>query len=244
MSRTQILSIGVDPVTMDEAVARCVAYVHGDTPRLVVTPNAEIAYATGQNQALRAVIDRADLVIADGIGVVLAARLLGTPVPEKVAGADLSAHLLGALSREGHGRIYLLGARPAVVAEAARRIGERFPGLQVVGYRDGYFTSAEEPAVIQAIRDANVDVLFVGMGAPRQEFWLSEHLVELGAKVSIGCGGTIDVWAGAAKRAPQWMIKANLEWLYRIVKFGRYGRSLPPLLKFMATVAVRRLRGR
>jgi len=244
MNRTQILAIGVDKVTMQEAVDRCLGFLGGAEPKLVVTPNAEMAYAAAHNPELAAIINKADLVIPDGSGVVLAARILGDPVPQKVAGTDLATNLLHALSLRKRGRIYLLGGRPEVVAEAARRIGEQYPGVYVAGFRDGYFTPAEEAAVVQAIRQARVDALFVGMGSPRQETWLSQHLGELNARVSLGVGGTLDVWAGTAQRAPNWMIKANLEWLFRIVKFSRYGRSLPPLAKFVLLVVKRRLRGR
>jgi N-acetylglucosaminyldiphosphoundecaprenol N-acetyl-beta-D-mannosaminyltransferase len=244
MSRTQILTIGIDKVTMAEAVERCLAFVHGDQPRLVVTPNAEIAYAAAHNPELSAIINNADLVIADGIGVVLAAKLLGDPVPEKVTGVDLSTNLVAELSRQGGGRIFLLGAEPGVAAEAARRLGERFPGLTIAGHHHGFFTPEEEPAIIARIREAHVDALFVGLGSPRQERWLSRHLPELGARVSLSVGGTINIWAGVASRGPDWMIRANLEWLYRVVKFGRYGRSLPPLAKFMLAVTALRMRGR
>jgi len=131
-----------------------------------------------------------------------------------------------------------------VVAEAARRLAERYPGITVAGYRDGYFSPAEEADVVAAIRAARADVLFVGMGSPKQERFLSRNLDRLNVKIGMGVGGTLDVWAGAARRAPDWMIRANLEWLYRIVKFGRYGRSLPPLFKFMLAVLVTRVRGR
>lgn len=244
MSRSQILAIGVDKVTMTEAIARCLAFLEGTQPRLVVTPNAEIAYAAAHDPALAAVINGADLVIPDGIGVVMASRLLGDPVPEKVGGTDLSTHLLRELSQRGQGRVYLLGTRPDVVAEAARRIETNYPGVRVVGYHDGYFGPEQEAAIIREIREARADLLFAGMGSPRQERWLSQHLTELNAKVSLGVGGTIDIWAGAARRAPEWMIKANLEWLFRVVKFGRYSRSLPPLAKFVLAVMAHRMRGR
>lgn len=243
MARTQILAIGVDKVTMVEAVDRCLQFIGSDRSHYVVTPNAEIAYAAAHDPELARIINDADLVIPDGAGVVLASKLLGAPVPEKVAGAELSTNLLKALSAQNRGRIYLLGARPEVVGRAVERIRREFPGVTVVGYRHGFFTAAEEPAIIAEIRKSDVDVLYVGMGSPRQERWIHQHVQGLGARVALGVGGTIDWWAGAASRGPAWMIKANLEWLYRVVKLGRYGRSLPPLIKFVLAVMARRLRG-
>lgn len=244
MSRTQILTIGVDKVTMQEAVALCLAWTDGDQPRLVVTPNAEHAYMAEKDPAFASIINGADLVIPDGIGVTMASRILGDPVPEKVAGVELATNLLAAMSERGRGSVYLLGAKPTVVAEAASRVQKRFPGVTIAGYQHGYFKPEEEPAVVAAIRAARPDFLVVGMGAPRQEKWLHQYLGELGARVAIGAGGTIDVWAGVAPRAPEWMIKTNLEWLFRVVKLGRYSRSLPPLFKFVGMVVAQKVRGR
>ncbi len=244
MSRTQILAIGVDKVTMQEAVDRCLAWMETRQPHLVVTPNAEIAYAATHDPSLAEIINKADLVIADGAGVVLGAKILGDPVPEKVAGVNLSTNLLKAMSQRGRGRIYLLGARPESVAKAVESIRQNYPGVTLAGYHDGFFTPEEEPAILEEIRKADVDLLVVGLGSPRQERWLHEHLPRLGARVGIGAGGTIDTWAGISPRAPEWMIKANLEWLFRVVKLGRYSRSLPPLFKFALAVFARRLRGR
>lgn len=243
MSRAQILTIGIDKVTMSEAVERCLAWTEGEQSHLVVTPNAEHAYMAKHDPAFASIINGADLVIPDGIGILMASRILGDPVQEKVAGVEMATHIVKAMSDRGRGRVYLLGAKPEVVAEAARRLRERFPGVDV-DYHHGYFQPSEEPGVIAAIRAAKPDFLVVGMGAPRQEMWLHQHLQETGAKVGVGAGGTIDVWAGVAPRAPQWMITSNLEWLFRIVKLGRYSRSLPPLVKFVGLVVAQRIRGR
>ncbi|WP_043712939.1 WecB/TagA/CpsF family glycosyltransferase [Symbiobacterium thermophilum] len=232
MKRAQILSIGVDKVTMAEAVDRCLGFIDAGGPHLVVTPNAEIADRAGRDPELAAIINGADLVVPDGAGIVLASRLLGDPVPEKVGGADLASNLLKALNDRGGGRVFLLGTRPEVVAEAARRVQEAYPRIQVVGWRDGFFRPEEEGEVVAQIRAARPDVLFVALGSPKQERWLHRHLPELGVPVGMGVGGTIDVWAGAVPRAPQWMIRANLEWLYRIVRLRRVRRSLPPLVRF------------
>lgn len=241
MIRSQVLTIGVDKVTMEQAVQRCRQFLADGRPHLVVTPNAEIVYAASRNGELAGILNRADLVVPDGAGVVLASRILGDPVPEKVAGADLATRLLDVLQGE-QGTVYLLGARPEVVAEATRRIRAEYPGLTVYG-RDGFFTLDQESAVIADIRQKRPQALLVGMGSPRQERWLAAHLAALDVPLCMGVGGTIDVWGGAAQRAPKWMIRANLEWLYRIVKFGRYGRSLPPLVKFLFMVIAQRMRG-
>ncbi|HYG57483.1 MAG TPA: WecB/TagA/CpsF family glycosyltransferase [Symbiobacteriaceae bacterium] len=244
MSRARILSIGVDKVTMDEAVDRCIAFSKGDEPRMVVTPNAEISYRATREPDLAALINQADLVIPDGAGVVIASRILGDPVPERVAGTDLSTKLVARMSQQGRGRVYILGGAPGVAARAAAHLTGHYPGIRVVGHHHGFFKPEEEAGVIASIRAAETDVLFVGMGSPRQEQWIARHKHEHRAKVSLGVGGTIDVWAGTAQRAPEWMRRANLEWLFRIVKLGRVGRSLPPLAKFGLLVMARRMRGR
>ncbi len=243
MSRVRILAIGVDKVTMGEAVARCLDFVRSGRPHLVVTPNAEITYAATRDPELAGIINGADLVVPDGAGVVLASRILGDPVPEKVAGVELSTNLVAELSRM-NGSVYLLGTRPEVVQVAAHRLKERFPGLAEVYFHHGFFKPEETEAVVAGIRAKRPQALFVGMGAPRQERWLARHLQALGVPVCIGVGGTLDVWAGVASRGPEWMVRANLEWLYRVVKMGRYGRSLPPLVKFMLKVMAQRVWGR
>ncbi|HLO03632.1 MAG TPA: WecB/TagA/CpsF family glycosyltransferase [Symbiobacteriaceae bacterium] len=240
VGRFQLFAIGIDKVTMAEAVSRCLAFIASGRPHMVVTPNAEIAYAAADNPALAELINKADLVIPDGAGVVLASRILGDPVPEKVAGTDLATNLLAELNKTG-GRVFLLGTKPDVVAKAAANLRATYPGLGAVEYHHGFWKPEDEPALIQQIRSARPDVLYVALGSPRQEQWIRAHQAAVGAPLAIGVGGTIDVWAGVAQRAPEWMIKRNLEWLFRVVKFGRYGRSLPPLMKFVGKVARLRL---
>jgi N-acetylglucosaminyldiphosphoundecaprenol N-acetyl-beta-D-mannosaminyltransferase len=240
--RFQLFAIGIDRVTMTQAVERCLQFIASGQPHMVVTPNAEIAYAAAENPALAAIINEADLVVPDGAGVVLASRILGDPVPEKVAGTDLATRLVGELNKTG-GRIFLLGTKPEVVAKAAENLRAQYPGLATVGFHHGFWTPEEEPALIEQIRATRPDLLFVALGSPRQEQWIRAHQAEVGAPLAIGVGGTLDVWAGVAQRAPEWMIKANLEWAFRVVKFGRYGRSLPPLIRFVGKVLATRLRG-
>lgn len=239
-----ILNFGVDKVTRAEAVQRCLEFIRSGQPHLVVTPNAEIAHLALHDRDLLAALAGADLVVADGAGVVLAARILGDPVPEKVAGVELADGILMAAPPDT--RVFLLGATRESVAQAAVRLVERHPNVVVVGYRDGYwqhFEPAADAGVIRAVRAAAPHILFAGLGAPKQEKWLHRHLGELGVPLAVGIGGGIDLWAGLAERAPAWMRQYQLEWLYRIVRFRRFGRSLPPLLKFGLRVMARRLFG-
>lgn len=240
--RSVILGVGIDRVTRAEATRRCLAYLKDGSPHLVVTPNAEIVVAAQRDPELREVLARADLVVPDGAGVVLASRLLGQPVPEKVAGVDLATSLLEAAPAGT--RVFLLGSTPQSVTGAARRLGERYRHIEICGQRDGYWAHFDPQAdreVVAAVRAAAPHVLLAGMGAPLQEKWLARHLGELGVPLAMGVGGAIDVWAGKAPRAPGWMIRLNLEWAYRVVRFGRYRRSLPPLVTFALLVLAERL---
>jgi N-acetylglucosaminyldiphosphoundecaprenol N-acetyl-beta-D-mannosaminyltransferase len=239
----RVLGIKIDKVTMEEAFSRCLGFLADGGSHLVVTPNAEILHRAGQDEELAAILNGADLTVPDGAGVVLASRWLGDPLPEKVAGVELAERLMEALGRRG-GAVYLLGTRPEVVAEAARRLPARFAGLRIAGFHHGFFTETEEPAVLRQIRDGGPDLLLAALGSPRQEKWLARHLPELQVPVCIGVGGGIDLWAGRTARAPRWMISANLEWLYRIVRFGRYSRSLPPIIRFLLAVRRERRRAR
>ena len=231
-----ILGVRVDRVTLAEAVARCRAMIAAGPGHRVVTPNGEIIWAAQSDAGLRAVLNSADLAVADGASVVLASRWLGDPLPERVAGADLVEALLQAAPY----RVFLLGAAPESVAAAARNLPARFPGTVVVGSHHGYFSADDVPALVGAIAAAAPDVLLVGMGMGKQERFLQDNLKVAGVPLGVGIGGVIDLWAGRSQRAPLWMRRLNLEWAYRIVRFGRYSRSLPPLARFLW--AVRRSR--
>jgi len=227
-----ILGVRVDRLTMAEAVARCQAMISEGGPHRIVTPNGEIIWAAQSDAELRGILNNSALAVADGASVVLASRWLGQPLPQRVAGADL----VEALLRAGKYRVFLLGATPESVAEAAQRLPTLFPGTTVAGSQHGYFSEAEIPAIVAAAHAAAPDVLLVGMGAGKQERFLAAHLAATGVPLGVGIGGVIDVWAGRSQRAPLWMRRVNLEWAYRIVRFGRYSRSLPPLLWFLWAV--------
>ena len=218
MNRVQvnILGIRVDVVTMTEALDRVETFIRERRPRLVATANAEMVMLAQEDQVLSAILNSADLVLADGAGVVWAAKRLGAGVPERVAGFDLTQELLARAAISGY-RIFWLGAAPGIAETAAQTASQRHPGLITVGIHDGYF-ALEDRTITQMVREARPDILLCALGVPKQEKWLRKNLDQLQVPVAIGIGGTLDVMAGKVRRAPVWMQKAGLEWSYRLVR--------------------------
>lgn len=192
----------------------------------IVTLNAEIIYQAGKQEELRRIINRAGLVTADGIGTVWAARTLGCPQKERVTGIDLLLQTCSQASAQGW-KIYLLGAAPGVALKAARNLEQLYPGLNICGCRDGYFSPDNEADIVAAINAQSPHILFAALGAPKQEYWLSRNRELLQVPVCMGVGGSFDVIAGIKKRAPQFFIDLNLEWLYRLLtEPARFKRQL------------------
>jgi N-acetylglucosaminyldiphosphoundecaprenol N-acetyl-beta-D-mannosaminyltransferase len=228
--RVNILGVSVDAVTMEDSVG-VVREALGQGDRLrVVTANPEMILRAERDEALREIMARADLVVPDGEGVVWAARVLGAWLPERVTGIDLARRLLAEAHTYGW-RVFFLGGQPGVADEAAAMMGRDFPGLEV-GAHHGYFTvGQEEEGVLALIRDFHPEILLAGMGAPFQEFWLSRYPDLAG--VSVGVGGTFDVFAGRVKRAPRWLRRLRLEWLYRLLREPKRLRRQLDLPRYM-----------
>jgi N-acetylglucosaminyldiphosphoundecaprenol N-acetyl-beta-D-mannosaminyltransferase len=216
--RCEILGIEFDNVTIDEARARALFFLDDETPdggaRLIVTPNAEIVMMCRRDAAAREAVRAADLILPDGVGVGIASRILERPLRARMAGIDFAEALLPALAARGR-RLFFLGAAPGVAEEAARRAAARHAGLVICGTQDGYFTRDEDAAA--AVRAVGADVVFVCLGAPKQELWMRAHAAATGARLLVGLGGTLDVWAGRVRRAPTLWIRLGLEWLYRLL---------------------------
>lgn len=238
--RIDVMGVPFDNVTMEEALDRALELIERPGTAYCVTPNAEIVYESLFHEELRRLLSQAELVLPDGAGVVLGARLLGTPVKEKVAGIDFAAGLMERLAGTEKA-FYFLGSKPGVAEAAAEKLRQRFPGLRVCGTHDGYFQ--EDGPVIADINEKHPDVLFVCLGAPKQEVFMSSHREELQVRFMVGLGGSLDGFAGNVKRAPKWMIRWNLEWLYRLIKEPwRLGRMMR-LPKFLWRVLLRRMKG-
>lgn len=215
-NRITVLNVMIDVVTMKEAVEAIKQFILQKKSCLVVTPNPEIIMMANKDEQLARIINNADLVVPDGAGVVWAARYQGDVMPERVAGYDLVQNLLIEAMSEKY-KIYLFGGAPGIAEKAKRIAEERYPGVQIVGTRNGFFTKQDESEIVNDIKACQPDILLVALGVPRQEKWLEEYKEELKVPVSIGVGGTFDVMAGVVKRAPLWMQRSNLEWLFRLL---------------------------
>lgn len=215
--RVEVLGVPVDPWTMDQTVEATDALIKEGRFAHLIGVNADKLLQMRDDPEMDACVRRCEIVNADGASMVMAAKKLGVGLPGRVAGIDLMWELCGLAEREGH-RVYLLGAKAEVVAKTAEVLTERYPGMTVAGYRDGYFGDDEFDAVVVEVEKAEPDIVFVGITSPKKER-LIERFRELGAKGAfVGVGGSFDVVSGNIPRAPMWMQRANLEWLFRMMQ--------------------------
>ena len=239
--KTDILGVGFDPLSPEEMVHTAASLIEGGGFHYAVTPNPEFLLAAQKNEAFRTVLNQADLSMPDGIGVVYSAKILGTPLKERVPGIEFAEAMLSALNEMG-GRLYLLGAKPGVAEEAGRRICARYSDLVLCGTHDGYFK--DEQAILPQIAAAKPDLLFVCLGAPKQEKWITRFGLLTGAKLAIGLGGALDVFAGNVERAPEQWQKLGMEWAYRLVKEPKRIGRMAKLPLVLVKAAGRRASGR
>lgn len=242
--RVEMMNCLIDNLTMEETVAAvesCVA--SGKACRHVVV-NVDKIVKANRDPRLLEIINGCDLISVDGMPVVWAARLLGIPLKERVAGIDLFRALVERSARKGW-RLYFLGARTEVVKKTVDTLIDQYPGIQVAGWRNGYWTDEEEAAVVEQIRAARPDLLFVAISSPRKERFLSQYARELSIPFSMGVGGSFDVVAGVTRRAPRWMQKVGLEWFFRFLQeprrmFRRYFMDDPFFLVLLLRAWKRR----
>lgn len=239
---------GVDfaAVTPDEATAICTAMLDGDRVCTVFTPNAEIVQLCVEQPDYYDLYNSGDLVVPDGAGVVKAAKILGRPLPGKVAGVELGERMLAVCAARGDG-VYFLGAKPGVAEEAAKRMCSKYPGLSVVGTHDGYFkkNGEESDAVVAAINASGAKLLLVCLGVPVQERWITDNREKLtAARVCMCLGGSLDVYAGVAQRAPKFFVDHSLEWFYRLMKEPKRIGRMMKLPKFLFGTYLAKIRGK
>lgn len=236
--RTDVLGVGFDGVTMDEAVERGLALLETETRDYIVTPNPEIVMVCNKDPEAARAVEAASLVLPDGIGIIYGAGILGRPLPEKVPGADFALRMFAGMAKTGKSA-YLLGARPGVAEKAGEKLAGQFPGLVIAGAADGYFK--DDGPVIEKINAAAPDMLLVCLGAPKQEKWMYHNRDKLNVRLMAGLGGSLDVYAGVVERAPERWQKLNLEWLYRLVKEPRRLGRIMKLPDFLVCVIGQRV---
>ena len=238
MNRVNVLGVGIDNLTLSEAVDKALSLISEHRCAYMVTPNPEIVMAAWDDPKVSKAIENADLVIPDGVGVMQAARILGTPLREHMPGIDAATEIIKRLASRG-GSVFLYGARPGVAEKAAKRMKQRFPGLVICGTNDGY--GNDDGAVVSKINAAKPDFVMVCLGVPKQELWMAKHAAKLDAGLMAGLGGTIDVFSGQVKRAPLIWQKLKLEWLYRCFEEPKRFRKVKRIPQFIIKAWRKRL---
>lgn len=246
--KINVRGVYFDNVNFDEAMEKVKELVKSEGMSVMFTPNSEIVQSCIENNELYKVINSADLVIPDGIGVVYAAKILGTPLKQKVPGCEVAEKLMEYAAQSGDG-VFLFGGgkkneeRDAVSDIAAAKLREKYPDINIVGTRDGYFTDDDVDGIVDEINNSGAKILFVCLGAPKQEKWIYDNRDKLKVNFAAGLGGTLDVFAGVAKRAPKFFLKTNLEWFYRLLCMPtRIGRMMK-LPKFLFGTIIHRNKG-
>ena len=239
--KINVLGVNFDNLTLEQAAEQGAAMLRENKFHYVVTPNPEFVLAAEKDEEFRKVLNAADLVIPDGIGVIYSAKILGTPLPERVPGIEFAAKMLEQLNEMG-GRLFLLGAKPGVAEKAGENILAQFPNIVLCGTQDGYFKDEED--VILKVAAARPDLMFVCLGAPKQEKWMARWGEHTGARLAIGLGGVLDVYAGNVERAPESWQKLGLEWAYRLKKEPRRIGRMAKLPLVLVKSAGQRVKGK
>lgn len=212
--RVNILGTQFDKVTRTEAVERIVGYLTSGTKASVFTPNPEIVIEAYRDPLFQQVLNESEMVIPDGIGIIIGSKIIRQPLPERVAGYDTLLDVFAAIE-DTHLKVFFLGSAPGVAEAARRELKKKHPGLDIVGVHDGYFDSDQK--VIDAINADAPDLLLVGLGAPKQEYWIQKNREKVNATVLYGCGGSLDGFSGKVQRSPEIFISLNLEWFHRLI---------------------------
>lgn len=243
MENVCIFGVNINNTTLVETTTILESYLKGNSLKTIYTPNTEIVMIAKEDKTLRDLINQGDLIIPDGIGLIYGSRIKKRPLTERVTGFDTSIKLLEIANKQGYS-IYLLGGMEGVAKDAAINIKNTYPNIVISGYQNGYFKGShlgleaqeEEKLIIEKINNEKPDIIFVGLGFPKQEMWIDANKEKLNAKVIIGNGGVMDILSGNAKRAPEIYQKLGLEWLYRLIKDPSRIKRQMLLPKFMIQV--------
>ena len=224
MNRIDVLGIEFDNTDILEAVER------------------EIILESQKNEKLASAVKSADMVLPDGVGVIYASHILGTPIKNRIPGIDFASALMARISENGR-KVFLLGAKPGVAELAGERLAERYPGLVICGVNDGYFEEEDTEFIIEKINSASPDLVLVCLGSPKQEIWMKNNAELLDTGLLIGLGGALDVYAGVVERAPRKWRSMGLEWLYRLIREPKRIKRMVKLPGVIVAAAWRRIGG-
>lgn len=239
-ARVDILGVGFDNISKADAIDYILSIMPDHNAEYIVTPNPEIVMLARKDASLASAIEKACLVIPDGIGIMYGAKILGKTIKERIPGIDFTSSLFERMAKEGKS-VFLFGAKPGVAEKAAENISAQFPGIVISGFCDGYFS--DDAPIIEKINAAKPDFLMVCLGCPKQELWMQTNAAELDVGVMIGAGGSLDVFSGTVERAPMAWRKLGLEWLHRLLKDPKRIRRMAVLPKFIFAVIFSRFRG-
>ncbi|MDQ6919809.1 MAG: WecB/TagA/CpsF family glycosyltransferase [Candidatus Dormibacteraeota bacterium] len=235
MGSIRVLGVRVDDLDTEATLDRIEELLAGGGHHLVATVNPEFVMLARRDPSFRRVLESAALCLADGWGVTWAARRQGRPLPARVTGVDLIPALAERAVQRGW-RLFLLGAAPGIAEEVAALLKDRHPGLAIAGHHAGVAGPEGDEESLRLIAAAHPDIVLVAYGAPRQELWIDRNLARLGAGVGIGVGGTFDYLSGRVPRAPAWMRRAGLEWLFRLFRQPWRARRMAVLPRFALEV--------
>lgn len=237
-----LLGIKVSKITMTDALSAVSNFIESGVPHMIVTADASMIARAQEDDELKTIINEADLVTPDGSGIIKGARILGTPLIERVSGVDLAKELCRMSAEQGFS-IYFLGAEPGIAESAAENLAKTFPGMKIAGTHDGYFKQDRDAEIAGLIKASGAKALLVAMGIPRQEKFIKRYMQEMGICVAIGVGGSFDVFSGKVKRAPVWIQNHGLEWLYRLIKDPSKISKVSVLPKFLMMIYRERIFG-
>ena len=238
MSKIKIQNINFSNYSMVEFLKIFESRIDKEEKTFVVTANPEIVEYANKEHNYYETLSKADYITPDGIGVVIASKILKSPLKERVAGYDLMSELLNIAEMKGK-KVYLLGAKDGTLEKTYQNIKKKFPELNIVGRHHGYIDISDEE-LVQSIVELQPDLIFVALGFPKQEYWIERHIDKFQKGLFMGVGGSFDVWAGEVKRAPEVWIKLNLEWLYRLIKQPTRFKRMLVLPQFLFKVMLKR----
>ena len=219
-TRYKIMNTYVNAVSMDETIRRVEKIIEKGKPTQHVVINASKVNLMEDDPELRRIVNSCPLINADGASIVWAAKKLGVPLKERVTGCDLFQELVRVASEKGY-KIYLFGAKEEAVTKVKAIYEEQYPGIQIVGYRNGYFTEADEPEIVKNMAESGADMMFVAFSSPKKEYWVNKYIDQLNIPFVMGVGGSFDIVAGVTERAPKWWQDHGLEWFYRFIQEPR-----------------------